>query len=220
MGFAEELVKNRKAANMTQEELAEKCDVSRQAVTKWERGESLPDVYMIERLAGMFSVSIEELIWSRDTAVIENKSYYVRLMEEADKTDFCKIMREHRYFGKLLKLIDKIDKTAKADDEYWDGYFCEGKTFVIRAKNSDSFTGYVYFESIDTHVPQMTMQFDSTICFEECDFNMIRDLLNWVSNEYNVRAVQAFTNSELERKLFAYLGYEKVKNEVLVVLPL
>ena len=34
MGFAEELVKNRKAAELTQEMLAEKCNVSRQAVQK------------------------------------------------------------------------------------------------------------------------------------------------------------------------------------------
>ena len=66
MGFAEELVKNRKANNLTQEELAEKCDVSRQAVAKWEKGESLPDVYLIAKLAEMFSVTIEELMVKRD----------------------------------------------------------------------------------------------------------------------------------------------------------
>lgn len=99
MGFAEELVKNRKLINMTQEELAEKCDVSRQAVAKWEKGESLPDVYLIAKLAGTFNLTIEELIWSRDTAVLENRNYYVRMIEEADKKEFCMIMREHRYLG-------------------------------------------------------------------------------------------------------------------------
>ena len=220
MGFAEELVKNRKALNMTQEELAEKCDVSRQAVTKWENGESLPDVYMIARLAGMFKISIEKLIWSRDKAIVENKSYYVRLLEEADKVDFCKIMREHRYFGELLKLIDEKHKNIDTEAEYWSGYFYEGKTFVIRDKDNDSFVGYVYLESIDTHVPQMTMQFSRKKNFDESDFSMIRDLLNLVSKEYNVKAIQVFTNAELERKLMAYLGYEKVEDEVLIVLPL
>ena len=108
MGFAEELVKRRKMANMTQEELAEKCNVSRQAITKWEKNESLPDVYMISKLANMFDVSIEELIYSRELGILENRNYYVRLLEEKDKADFCNLMREHRYMGKMLKFIDKM----------------------------------------------------------------------------------------------------------------
>ncbi len=36
MGFEEKLVMYRKAANMTQESLAERCNVTRQAVAKWE----------------------------------------------------------------------------------------------------------------------------------------------------------------------------------------
>jgi len=43
--------------------LAEKCDVSRQAVAKWESGESLPDIYKISQIAKLFEVSLEELIW-------------------------------------------------------------------------------------------------------------------------------------------------------------
>lgn len=41
MIFSEQLSKYRKEAKMTQEELAEKCDVTRQAVAKWESGGSL-----------------------------------------------------------------------------------------------------------------------------------------------------------------------------------
>lgn len=63
MMFSEQLSKLRKAASLTQEELAEKCDVSRQAVAKWENGESLPDIYKISQIAKMFEVSIEELVW-------------------------------------------------------------------------------------------------------------------------------------------------------------
>ena len=50
MVFSEQLSKLRKEANLTQEDLAEKCDVSRQAVAKWEGGESLPDVYKISQI--------------------------------------------------------------------------------------------------------------------------------------------------------------------------
>ena len=63
MVFSEQLSKLRKEANLTQEDLAEKCDVSRQAVAKWESGESLPDIYKISQIAKLFEVSLEELIW-------------------------------------------------------------------------------------------------------------------------------------------------------------
>ena len=46
----------RKAAAMTQFELAEKLNYSDKAVSKWERGESLPDVSVLKAIADIFSV--------------------------------------------------------------------------------------------------------------------------------------------------------------------
>lgn len=46
MGFPEELIKNRKRKEMTQEELAEKFNISRQAVGKWETGETIHDFFV------------------------------------------------------------------------------------------------------------------------------------------------------------------------------
>lgn len=159
MGFAEKLVAYRKEVNMTQEMLADICNVTRQAVAKWEKGDSLPDVYLIARIASIFKVSIEELIWSRDITNIENKKFYIRESEETDKKDFCLIMREHRFLGRLLQLIDKDMQYSNVDDEYWKDYREAGKIFVLRSKIDDTFGGYVYVESIETNSPQLTMQF-------------------------------------------------------------
>ena len=49
----ERLAKYRKKANMSQEELADKLNVSRQAVSKWERGESSPDTDNLIALASL-----------------------------------------------------------------------------------------------------------------------------------------------------------------------
>ena len=220
MGFAEKLVKYRKAVNMTQESLAERCNVTRQAVAKWEKGDSLPDVYLIARLAGMFGVSIEDLIWSKDTATMENKRFYIREAKEADKKDFCLIMREHRFLGGFLRALDEDDYDAKVGDVFWNEYREDGKIFVLRTKEDDSFAGYVYVESIGTSAPQLTMQFSRQVGFDESDFPLIHDLFNWVSKKYQVRAVQAFVNSEIERMLFAYLGYKDVKDEVMLAFPI
>lgn len=52
----------RKEQDMTQLELAEYCNVSHQAVSKWERGESLPDISIFPMLAERFNVTIDDLL--------------------------------------------------------------------------------------------------------------------------------------------------------------
>ncbi len=62
MSFADNLTTLRKMSNMSQEELAEKIGVSRQTLSKYETGESLPDIEKCRVIADTFSVSIDDLI--------------------------------------------------------------------------------------------------------------------------------------------------------------
>lgn len=59
--FSENIVQMRKLLSMTQEELAEKVGVTRQAVAKWEAGDSLPDLEKSKLLAEALNVSLDEL---------------------------------------------------------------------------------------------------------------------------------------------------------------
>ncbi|MCM1115251.1 MAG: helix-turn-helix domain-containing protein [Clostridium sp.] len=59
---AKRLLDYRKANGYSQEELAEKIGVSRQAISKWERGESSPDTDNLIALARLYSITIDELI--------------------------------------------------------------------------------------------------------------------------------------------------------------
>lgn len=52
----------RKQAGMTQAELAEIINYTDKAVSKWERGESVPDVVTLAHLAGVFGVSLDQLV--------------------------------------------------------------------------------------------------------------------------------------------------------------
>ena len=52
----------RKQHGMTQLELAEKMGVTDKAVSKWERGESVPDVLTLVQLAEVFDVTVDELL--------------------------------------------------------------------------------------------------------------------------------------------------------------
>lgn len=51
----------RKKNKMSQEALAERIDVSRQTVAKWENDEALPDIHKCKVLAEIFSVSLDQL---------------------------------------------------------------------------------------------------------------------------------------------------------------
>lgn len=59
---AEKLARLRKEHGYSQEELAEKLGVSRQAVSKWERGESSPDTDNLIALAVLYGISLDEML--------------------------------------------------------------------------------------------------------------------------------------------------------------
>ncbi len=60
--FRENLTQLRKLHNFSQEELAEKINVSRQTLSKWETGESVPDIEKCMALAGVFDVTLDDLV--------------------------------------------------------------------------------------------------------------------------------------------------------------
>ncbi len=59
--FSENIVRLRKINQMTQEDIAEAVGVSRQAVAKWESGETIPDLEKCKLLAEFFGVSLDDL---------------------------------------------------------------------------------------------------------------------------------------------------------------
>ena len=59
--FNENIVRLRKLNQMTQEDIAEAVGVSRQAVAKWESGETIPDLEKCKLLAELFGVSLDDL---------------------------------------------------------------------------------------------------------------------------------------------------------------
>ena len=62
MTFGKKLYLLRKKKGYSQDKFAEKMGVSRQAVSKWERGESVPDIYVLKQIADLFGVSVDYLI--------------------------------------------------------------------------------------------------------------------------------------------------------------
>ena len=61
MTFAEIIMKYRKELGLTQEGLAQRLGVTNQAVSKWESGQSCPDIALLPQLADLFGITIDEL---------------------------------------------------------------------------------------------------------------------------------------------------------------
>lgn len=79
MNFSEKLKEIRKHKGLSQEQLAEKIGVSRQAITKWETGKGLPDVENMVIIAEIFKTTLDELL--RDSAIKQESEKPVFISE-------------------------------------------------------------------------------------------------------------------------------------------
>lgn len=79
--IAERLATRRKMVGLSQEALAEKLGVSRQAVSKWERSESSPDTDNLIALAKLYGVSLDELLYV-DESIADDVAF-----EAADRAE-------------------------------------------------------------------------------------------------------------------------------------
>lgn len=79
MNFSEKLKEIRKDKGLSQEQLAEKIGVSRQAITKWETGKGLPDVENMVIIAEIFKTTLDELL--RDSAIKQESEKPVFISE-------------------------------------------------------------------------------------------------------------------------------------------
>ena len=77
MNFSEKLKEIRKNEGLSQEQLAEKIGVSRQAITKWETGKGLPDVENMVIIAEIFKTTLDELLRDSVTRSKQEKSVFV-----------------------------------------------------------------------------------------------------------------------------------------------
>ncbi len=62
MTFADKVLNLRKRASLSQEELAEKLDISRQAISRWEMGLAMPDAANLLQLSKLFCVTVDYLV--------------------------------------------------------------------------------------------------------------------------------------------------------------
>lgn len=64
--FSSQLTKLRESNNLSQSQLAEQLNVSRQAVSKWENGTALPDIVRLVEIAQLLNVSLDKLVLAKE----------------------------------------------------------------------------------------------------------------------------------------------------------
>ena len=143
MKLSEKIRTLRKNAGLSQEQLGEKINVSRQAITKWESGDGLPDIYNLVALSNLFSIMLDELM-AQEKAVAEKRFLYESHVEY-DIDRLCKFdmnlfvssdLTIRAYEGEKLQLyagsrdikdLDKLFK-VKVDDS--------GRSFDVDIRTS------------------------------------------------------------------------------------
>ena len=101
MTFAEKLKSIRKQAGMSQEQLAEKLGVSRQAITKWETDAGIPDIQNLMAISTLFDISIDEMLSNKKG--VNKKTEY--LFESVTEYDIDEPKRYDMKFGGAKQFI-------------------------------------------------------------------------------------------------------------------
>ena len=73
MNLGKKIAELRKKNNLSQEELADKVGVARQTISKWEIGDTTPDINQVKIISKIFNISIDELVDNDINNVIVEK---------------------------------------------------------------------------------------------------------------------------------------------------
>ncbi len=124
MQFSEKLKLIRKENNLTQENLSEKLNVSRQAITKWESGEGIPDIENLKQISTLFNITIDELVKENLEVNIEPQEQY-KIIEEKEiehtkhfDINICKIKELNIMKSKEEKVKVEILSNEEIEKNY------------------------------------------------------------------------------------------------------
>ena len=138
----------RKAKQMTQNDLGERLNISFQAVSKWERGEALPDTSILPMLAGVLDTSIDNILIGGEKVMKYKGKLTVKDMCEGIN---C-LQRVGFFLGKQHPIyryaVDGISDKMKIDmDDMLDDEFLR-ECLIVEAILQNMIMGY-YFDPAD-----------------------------------------------------------------------
>jgi len=102
MSLAKRIHELRKASNLSQEQLAEKISVSRQSISKWESGETIPEIDRVIELSKVFNVSIDYLLLSSEVEDLTNRTEQLEKKQEDLKME---VQQQHIKTERILRSL-------------------------------------------------------------------------------------------------------------------
>lgn len=101
MNLSKKIYELRKASGMSQEQLAEKINVSRQSISKWESGESSPEIERLIELSNVFDVSTDYLLKSSE---VDELTIRTERLEKGQNDLKSKVQQEHLKHARILNV--------------------------------------------------------------------------------------------------------------------
>lgn len=125
MSLGEKLLNLRKSAGLSQEELAEKLDVSRQTVSKWETDQTVPDLIKAKLLSRIYNISYDSLV--SENNINTDLSSIEMIVDEIDWTaawskkypilaSYTSISGIQKYTEKISEIYDEFKDEFSMND--------------------------------------------------------------------------------------------------------
>ncbi len=160
MTFAEKLKELRKENKLSQERLAEKIGVSRQAITKWETGTGMPDIDNLMAISKLFNITIDELV-SNEIVNRETKEYLYESVTEYDiaeskhfemKLGVARNLHVAGYDGEKIKVRLSSNTISQVQTDYKVSIDDIRKRIDIAVKSTGSVSNAISKEQLLIHV--------------------------------------------------------------------
>lgn len=175
MSFQKQLQTLRKSRGLSQEKLAEILGISRQAVAKWEVGQSYPDVAKLIALSEFFKVSIDELVNDyEENCHLSIKKNEVNF-EEEEIIDFLIKAKKSTYAGKGKETTPS--RPNSHDFEYAEGDLKYIDTYL----GGEKFSGEEALWKDDT--PFWTMNYTGRVLSDEFSGSFLKEVLRLVQKD-------------------------------------
>jgi transcriptional regulator with XRE-family HTH domain len=208
MKFKDKLQLLRKQKGISQEKLAEKIGISRQAVAKWEIGKSYPDMDKLIILSDLFKISIDKLVKDYDD---ENCSYeYIKQQNyiNQEEIDFLCRAKKATYAGKGAETTSS--RPNSHDLQYIENNFKYIDTYL----GGEKFAGEEALWCDDS--PFWSMNYIGRIINEGFSGDFLKECLLLVTKEYPYRGPLVYQDGEYKYHCIIngefewFNGYEEI----------
>ncbi len=205
----ENIKKLRKESGLTQEDLAEKLNVSRQAVAKWESGQTNPELDKIIELSRIFNVKVDYLLYNTEEncSDIINKNNNENIFDD-EIVDFLLRAKKRTYAGKGAET--KSSRPASHDLEYSENDL----------KYIDTYLGGEKFIGEEVvwvrNVPIWSMNYCGRILNESFLGDFLKEALLKVEKEYPYRGPLVYNKGKysyhcvVDGDIKWFIGYEEI----------